>query len=379
MLADGVLPVPSRADVRADLEALAGDFGRLFATDCECHLRTDRRYWPSRFVGPNEAILPKCFRRNDTDDWEQYLSGDGLRTDPVPVRSADDVARAPVFYDRAGRPVVNSAGQSMIMAPGWDSDHEIKLRGPGSLRAAETIERANDLAFDVARLLASILWPGRSLTFRAFGWPDVVDAVADLANRSTLKSADWYVMAGLQPYSVDVWRRRADFEFGVAMVPDAIADLIGDDPENVWAVRRAFLRDSETVARWLIEALAEPVGDPAGDEIEADDRGDQGKPSADGLSDDGRNLYWGGGVYPIGPGCVGVIRLLVDSFYDGKPYLSQDYLMTEGECQTELRTVAKNNKLDGVLVRQKNPDGRAVKGMWGLVDPEAIKKKTSTH
>ena len=264
MLADGVLPVPSRADVRADLEALAGDFGRLFATDCECHLRTDRHYWPSRFNGPSD-LIPWNRSQGDASDWDQYLSGQGLEVDPVPVRSADDVARAPVFYDRAGRPVVDLAGQSMIMAPGWRDSHEIKLRGPGSLRAAETIERANDLALDVAGLLASILWPGRSLTFRVFGWPDVVDAVA---NRSTLKSADWYVMAGGQSYSLSVWRRRDEFRLGGPMVAPEVAERIGDDPENAWAVRRAFLRDSETVARWLIEALAEP----AGDVIEADDR-----------------------------------------------------------------------------------------------------------
>jgi len=392
MLADGVLPVPSRADVRADLKSLADDFSRLFATDCECYLRTDRRYWPSRFVGPNEAILPKCFRRNDADDWEHHLSGDGLQADPIPVRSSEDAARAQMFYGRDGLPVVSSTGQLMIMAPGWDSDHEIKLRGPGTLRTAETIERANDLAFDVGGLLGAILWPGRSLRFRAFSWPDVVDAVADLATRSTLKSADWHVTAGRQSYSVDVWRRRADFEFGVPMVPDEIADRIGDDPEHVWAVRRAFLRDSEAAARWLIgqlteapepvvepvvepvgepvgEPVVEPVGeltaeamadvtaDPVGDAIEADDPGEP----ACSLNTGGRVLVWAGKRYSLPKNGFAVVKILFDAWEKGHPEVSLESIRNAVDSSALDESLAK------VFQRRKG-DNKFTDPVWDVIE-----------
>jgi hypothetical protein len=86
--------------------------------------------------------------------------------------------------------------------------------------------------------------------------------VAELADRSTLKSNDWYVTAGRQSYSLSVWRRSTDFELDGPMVAPDVAERIGDDPENVWAVRQKFLRDSETAAKWLIDELArEPESD----------------------------------------------------------------------------------------------------------------------
>ncbi len=265
MIDDEMAPAPSREALLADLVALSNDFGRLFATDCEALLLTERAYWPSRYPEPRDPAAPLW---GSDPGWERILCGAGLDVAPAPMRSAEDANGGSVFYDRAGRPVVNSVGESLIGAPGWADVHSIRLKGPGSLRASESIDRANRWAIEAANDLAPILWPGKSMTFRSFCWPDVVAGVADLAGRSTLKPSDWYVTAAGQSYSLMVWRRRVDFELGGPMVPSEVADRIGDEPENIWAKRPAFLRDCETAAQWLIDRLAESVGD----EIEPDDR-----------------------------------------------------------------------------------------------------------
>lgn len=269
MIDDEMGPAPSRAAVLADLEVLATDFGRLFATDCECELETERAFWPSRYPEPSD---PRPI--GSSDGWGRFMSGAGVEVEPRWVRSVEDAKRAEVFYDRGGRPVVNSVGEPLVVAPGWADDHCVKLRGPGAVRAAEAINRSNAWVLDSCRILAPILWPCRSLVVRTFCWPDVVAAVADLAGRSSLRPCVWYVTAGGQSYSLDIWRRRADFELGGPIIPPAIAERIGDEPENIWAKRPAFLRDSETAAQWLIDRLAEPADDARFDPVADDVRFD---------------------------------------------------------------------------------------------------------
>jgi hypothetical protein len=93
-------------------------------------------------------------------------------------------------------------------------------------------------------------------------------------------------------------------------------------------------------------------------------------PMADGLSDDGLTLRWGGVNYPVSTTASGVIRLLVDSFNRGFPYLHETYLMTEAPCETQIRNLVRNNGLNGVVIREICPDGKIVKGKWGLINPE---------
>jgi hypothetical protein len=265
---DETLPPPSREAVLADLKVLAQDFGRLFATDCECVLRTDRHYWPSRFPDGGHRAFDL---RKDNQRYNSVIHGNGFEVNPEPVRAAGDTDGAPLFYLPSGEPAVNACGHSMFVAPGFDDKHEIVFSGPGSLRAKETIDRANAWVKESTSHWVPLLWFGRSFTVRGFSWPDVVARVAEEAKRSTLKPNDWHVTAGQQSYNLSVWRRRDELGLGGPMVTPEIAERIGDDPEDVWAERRAFLRDSESAAHWLIDALAEPVGD----EITADNQGKQ--------------------------------------------------------------------------------------------------------
>lgn len=346
MIDDEMAPAPSRAAVVADLQVLATDFGRLFATDCECRLTTDRAIWPSRYPEPAD---PPVMR---SSDGEGGLAGAGLEVQPLFVRSAEDAKRAEVFYDRSGRPWVNSLGEPTVVAPGWADVHLVKLRGPGALRAAEVIDRANAWVFDSRAVLAPILWPGKSMTFRSFCWPDVVAGVADLAGRSTLKPSDWYVTAAGQSYSLMVWRRRVDFELGGPMVPSEVADRIGDEPENIWAKRPAFLRDSETAAQWLIDRLAEPVGD----EIEPDD------PRADCSFDpDSRALVWFGESYSLTRNMADVVGVLFKAWECGRPEVSIDQLRNSVDASALDESLGK--------VFQRRIGGKKITDpVWGVIE-----------
>lgn len=349
MIDDLMAPAPSREALLADLVALSNDFGRLFATDCEALLLTERAYWPSRYPEPRDPAAPLW---GSDPGWERILCGAGLDVAPAPMRSAEDANGGSVFYDRAGRPVVNSVGESLIGAPGWADVHSIRLKGPGSLRASESIDRANQWAIEAANDLAPILWPGKSMTFRSFCWPDVVAGVADLAGRSTLKPSDWYVTAAGQSYSLMVWRRRADFELGGPMVPPEIAERIGDEPENIWAKRPAFLRDSETAAQWLIDRLAEPVGN----EIEPDD------PRADCSFDpDSRVLVWFGESYSLTRNMADVVCVLFEAWERGRPEVSLDQLRNSVDASALDESLGK--------VFQRRIGGKKITHpVWGVIE-----------
>jgi len=315
-----VKTAPSREALLADLAMLSEDFGRLFGTDCECHCRTDRDYWPRRSA-ERYRVGPSAGGRDA--DWDLVECGNGLEVSPVPVRTAEDAERAPILFDASGCPLVNSAGQSMILAPGWGSSHYVRLRGPGSIRAGETIERANQWAAESVGLWAGLLFPNQSLTVRAWGWPDIVSAVADAAGRATLKADDWMVAAGGQSFSLIIWRRRAEYELGGPMVAPELAEAIGPEPDSVWAERRAFLRDSESAARWLIEALAKAAESVGGDEIP------EGAPDCS-FNESARVLVWHGKTYPLTRNMSEVVAVLFAAWERKRPEVS----LAEIENQT---------------------------------------------
>jgi len=342
---------PSREALLADLATLAEDFGRLFATDAECHCRTDRDYWPRRSA-ERYRVAPSVGGRDA--DWDRVEWGNGLEVSPVPVRTAEDAERAPILFDASGCPVVNSAGQSMILAPGWGSSHYVRLRGPGSIRAGETIERANQWAAESVPLWAPLLFPGRGLTVRAWCWPDLVSAVAEAAGRATLRPDRWMVAAGGQSFSLILWRRRAEYTLGGPMVTSELAEAIGPEPDSVWAERRAFLRDSESAARWLIEALAKAPESAGGDEIP------EGAPdcSFDGGS---RVLLWHGKTYPLTPNMAEVVAVLFAAWERGRPEVSL--------AEIENRTTSESMGESLFKVFQRRKDGRKYTDpVWGEIE-----------
>lgn len=339
-----------RNSVLDALRVLAVDFGRLFATECVCHLRTERDYWPSRFSTSSNGSKWRLTR--DNERWEHTMHGDGIRIEPAPVRSHADLESAPNFYDRSGEPIVNSVGQALILAQGWNDQHTVHLRGQGRIRAAETIERANMSTVEGLACLVPILWPGQALMIGDFCWPDIVTRVAEIAKRSTLKPNEWHVTAGQQSYSLSLWRRRAEHEFGVAMVAPEIAQCIGDEPEHVWAVRSAFLRDSELAAQWLIERLAEPVQKTALHSEHALECS---------LNTEGRILVWAGKRYPLTRNMFDVVKVLYDAWEKGRPEVAMQSIRNAVDAS------ALDESLEKVFKRRQNQK-KFTDPVWHLIE-----------
>lgn len=88
----------------------------------------------------------------------------------------------------------------------------------------------------------------------------------------------------------------------------------------------------------------------------------------DGWSADGLSLRWGGELFTMTASAAAVVRLLVDAFRRGEP-LSEQYLKTESDVDSDLRTLVRDNAL-GELVVPFSQHGRRRKGFWAMVDPK---------
>lgn len=99
----------------------------------------------------------------------------------------------------------------------------------------------------------------------------------------------------------------------------------------------------------------------------------------DGLSEDGLTLRWGGRLFPIKPTAARVIGQLVDSFNHGFPYLAEEYLKTVGETETDMRHLVRDGGLADVVIREVGPNGKSIKGKWGLIDPKKLSTVQQIH
>lgn len=90
----------------------------------------------------------------------------------------------------------------------------------------------------------------------------------------------------------------------------------------------------------------------------------------DGLSPDGLTLRWGGVLHSLSPTSARLVKLLVDSFERGFPYLHEEYLKTEGEFESDVRHIVRDAQLDSIVVREVDTKGKQVRGKWGLVNPK---------
>lgn len=468
------------AELVLEAEGLARDFGRMFSLDVSGSIETERWATLSRRPVERNRLTPERLqeRSRASASGEVFGGGEGVELRSLSPQTVEEWERAEVFYDAMGAPVVNSAGDSLVIDPGWSTIHDYQLSGAHRTKAVELLRRASEWAMKRWRILSPMLWPGRGSVCNQLSWPDVVNRVSELANDATLPRPEWYVKVG--PYAawwpVPMWKRRAEFQLGKPQYTPEDEERIGDDPELVYYRREHWLRDSETALEWLgrqwakpekltgamgeqnnqllvakvpggialqktelldhaknrwidryhdyesrsVEAAKMPEGaerekayealdneyqalraDPLAPQIETEhplgglytDMGakliQDGPESAlnwlkggtvapepeperlpDELSDDGLTLRWGGRLFNIKPKAAKVIQLLVNSYRRGFPYLSENYLKTEGGTESEMRHLVRDNGLEDVVIRQLKDDGSRVNGMWGLIDPK---------
>jgi len=360
---------PSIGALLEDMRALASDFARLFGTECECLLRTDRTYYPSRFTEP---YIYSTTRRAD-GGWEEIRASIGLVVSPAYPGWAEN-AQAVKFYDRGGWAYVNALGHPALVRQGFADVHTIKMRGPGKIRARETLTRADAVACAAESFWRSILWPGQEVgvsCLTCLTWPDLVARVAELAGRSTLNVNAWHVSVEQQDFSLVVWQRRENY-FGPLNVSEAIAGRIGYYPECIWAERRAFLSDSEFAANWLIERLAERLAELVRDEIASPETAPECS-----LNTDGRVLVWAGKSYdPLTKTGFAVVKVFYEAWKKGRPEVS---------LQT-IKQIVDSSALDEALAKvfQRTSGGKKVtdpvwylieavsQGVYRLVDPKKL-------
>jgi hypothetical protein len=88
--------------------------------------------------------------------------------------------------------------------------------------------------------------------------------------------------------------------------------------------------------------------------------------SEDGFSQDGRTFRWLGKNYVLNLNPSKVVKVLFDAYMQGQSWLHQDYIKTVSEIQTDLRHLVRDNQLEELIVKQKEKDGKSIRGMWGL-------------
>lgn len=86
----------------------------------------------------------------------------------------------------------------------------------------------------------------------------------------------------------------------------------------------------------------------------------------DGFSQDGRTFRWRGKNYVLNLNPSKVVKVLFDAYMQGHSWLHEDYIKTESEIQTDLRHLVRDNRLEELIVKQKEDYGKSIRGMWGL-------------
>ncbi len=252
------------ANLATECERLARDFGRLALADVSGSIVTEREltwcrepvprvrdYWrlqqriTAEPVGLNRGRVCGC--------------ADGLELSDVRPQTVEEELSAPVWYGPFDcMPIVNTAGQSMVMESGWSTSHEWDLAGANATHACELLERAGEWTWGRWGDLSRLLWPGRGSVAGKRCWPDVVNQVSELARDATLPRPVWLVRVGknCEWWPVAMWKTRDEWQLGEPRYTAEDVERIGEDPEVVLFERKHWLRDSETALEWLAKQFA---------------------------------------------------------------------------------------------------------------------------
>lgn len=316
---------------------------------------------------------------------------EGIRIAEVVRKTGHDASSDLDWYDSRGNRISDITGKSTIVEPGWTTEHVIEFDDSHTIHEEHIIDRLSEWVGLRWNVVAGMLWSDRILWPISGSWPDVVNRVSELANDDTLARPEYYVitkalisgadftlgehlrnwtdMNGERIYwtPLSMWMARNEGKRPhKKLVRSEDEKRIGDNPDEMWNCRQKLLCDSIKVLRWMAEQFGRSeldVGTTAADQVAV---------PLDGLSSDGLSLRWGGKLYPIKPRAARVLRLLVDSFESGFPYLSEEYLKTEGESESDMRHLVRDGGLADVVIREVGPEGKIIKGKWGLIDPKKL-------
>jgi len=145
--------------------------------------------------------------------------------------------------------------------------------------------------------------------------------------------------------------------------------FIGQGSVTEKEIQRAKIENSFEVLGYyslgcevLVEILEREVA------LESDDRTvvDARRPE-DGFSEDGRTFRWCGRSYSLPENPSKVVRVLYHAYLAGTKYLSEQYIKTEAEVESDIRHIVRDNDLSELIIPEVDSDGKRVKGKWGLM------------
>jgi len=247
------------ANLATECERLARDFGRLALADVSGSIVTERELTWCREPVPRVRDYWRLQQRITAEPvglnrGRVCGSTDGLELSDLRPQTVEEKLSAPVWYGPFDcTPIVNTAGQSMVMESGWSTSHEWDLGGANATHACELLERAGEWTWGRWGDLSRLLWPGRGSVAGKRCWPDVVNQVSELARDATLPRPVWLVRVGenCEWWPVAMWKTRDEWQLGEPRYTAEDVERIGEDPEVVLFERKHWLRDSETALEWL--------------------------------------------------------------------------------------------------------------------------------
>ncbi len=234
-----------RLQIEREIERLQRDFDKL--PNIPCCVRIERSTIYSRY--PNRRKVPTKAGRIRA----YVYMGSGLEFPPVPIRSVEDLARATVFYDLRGKPVVNSNGHPLIIDPGWRHSYLLEIEGSDAetKHVIRTIERASDWAKNRWDILKPLLFPNKIVLNNGSRlWCDVVLAAAIASDSATLRHMNmiWVQSKKMERVEINAWKIRNQWGIERDLEDE---DTIGDDPEDVFTETQSLIEDSFEVLDYL--------------------------------------------------------------------------------------------------------------------------------
>jgi hypothetical protein len=370
------------ANLATECERLARDFGRLALADVSGSIVTERELTWCREPVPRVRDYWRLQQRITAEPvglnrGRVRGSTDGLELSDLRPQTVEEELSAPVWYGPFDcTPIVNTAGQSMVMESGWSTSHEWDLAGANATHAYELLERAGEWTSRRWGYLSRLLWPGRDSVAGKSCWPDVVNQVSELARDATLPRPVWLVRVGenCEWWPVAMWKTRDEWQLGGPRYTAEDVERIREDPEVVLFERKHWLRDSETALEWLAKQFANEQT-VAPEVVPVD------PVVVDGLYEDEKLFVWGGIRYEtLAPRMIRVLRLLLDERRKGFPDVSLDRIEKAQVCITGgmHNQVFKVNR-KGWPIGELHPVNKVVlhvgSGVYRLIDPKKVPDK----
>jgi hypothetical protein len=117
------------------------------------------------------------------------------------------------------------------------------------------------------------------------------------------------------------------------------------------------------MAQVIRDGFSNQTQDPPGNKTDKPRNNTQNPQNKNGLSEDKRTLVWGRKTKALTTNGSRLVEQLFNAY--PKP-LHESYLKTECDFESDIRNVVRDGKLEDVIVRAVDENGKSIRGMWQL-------------